>query len=155
MSTPKPQITNEQWRQIEDELKSLYCRAEFDYNGQELSITRAQTKEGRMDLAVFLDGKINWGWGWPNQTELFKPEVKAIWRKRSRAFFSPAKKKALIKEFGKRGAKQLFPNLDDKLEHWEPIFTSAAALVRQYKKADGLALKSIGHSTSEESVPAA
>ena len=105
-----------------------------------------------MDLVVFLDGKINWGWGWPNQTELFKPEVKAIWRKRSQSLYSPTEKKKMIKAIGKRSAKM---QLDAKIEYWEPIFTSATALVRKYKKADGLVLKFIGHSTSEESAPAA
>ena len=151
----KSPITKEQWLQIEEELKRLYCRVVFDYQGQELSVQRMRTGEGRMDLVVYLDGQINWGWGWPNQKDDFKPEIKPVWRKRSRSLYSPARKKALIKSVGKRAAKKHFPKLDDKLENWEPIFTSAAVLVRQYKKVADLTLKSIGHSTVEAAEPAA
>lgn len=140
-------VSKEQWQQIEEELKNLYCRVVFDYQGQELGISRQRTGEGKLDLVVYLDGQFNWGWGWPNQKELFKPEVQQIWRKRSRSLHSPVKKKKLIKLFGKRAAKKHFPNLDKKLEWWEPIFTSAAVLVRQYKKVDGLTLRTVGHSS--------
>ncbi|WP_417595017.1 hypothetical protein [Oceanospirillum sp.] len=149
----KSPITKEQWQQIEAELKNLYCRVVFDYQGQELSVQRMRTGEGRMDLVVYLDGQINWGWGWPNQKDDFKPEIKAVWRKRSRSLYSPARKKEIIKNVGKRAAKKLC--LDAKMEYWEPIFTSAAVLVRQYKKVADLTLKSIGHSTVEAAEPAA
>ena len=147
MNTPNPKITKEQWQQIEEELKNLSCRVVFDYQGQELSVQRMRTGEGRMDLVVYLDGKINWGWGWPNQKELFKPEIQTIWRKRSQSLYSPTEKKKMIKAIGQRASKK---HLDAKIEHWEPIFTSATALVRQYKKADGLTLKVIGYQKSIE-----
>lgn len=148
----KSPITKEQWLQIEAELKNLYCRVVFDYQGQELSVQRMRTGEGRMDLVVYLDGTINWGWGWPNQKDDFKPEIKPVWRKRSQSVYSPTEKKKMIKAIGKRAAKK---QLDAKMEYWEPIFTSAAVLVRQYKKVADLTLKSIGHSTAEAAEPAA
>ncbi|OPX57050.1 hypothetical protein SAMN02745127_02090 [Oceanospirillum multiglobuliferum] len=147
-------ITKSQWQEIEEELKTLRCKVVFDYQGQAISVERIRTGESRLDLAVYLDGNIVLGWGWPDG-EVFDPQVKLLWRQRSKSIFKPAEKQKLIKEIGVRRAKKHFPKLDDKIEWYDPVFTSAAALVRQYKKLEGLSLKSCGYSAPVDTESAA
>jgi ABC-type uncharacterized transport system substrate-binding protein len=63
-----------------------------------------------------------------------------VWRRQTRAVYPPSKKKELIKTFGVREAKRVFPNIDKVIEFWNPDFKTAASLVRQFKKIDGLEL---------------
>jgi hypothetical protein len=130
-------ISKEQWTGIENELAGFYPHMKFKYLGREISINRVKIKEGRFDLAVYIDGVICWGNAIPS-SDSFDPIVKDVWRERKKAIYSPKKKAAIIKNFGKRKAKQYFDNLDEVLVFYDPTFISAKSLVRQFKKLEGL-----------------
>jgi hypothetical protein len=130
-------ISKEQWTGIENELAGFYPHMKFKYQGREISINRVKVKEGKYDLAVYVDGYIKGAWTNP-KWESFDPIVKDVWRERKKAVYPPKEKARLIKAFGKREAKRVFKNLDEVFISYEPTFTSAKSLVRQFKKLEGL-----------------
>nr|WP_067289816.1 hypothetical protein [Marinobacterium profundum] len=138
-------ITKEQWAEVEEELKGLFPTVKFSYQGHEVSISRRRVSETRVELQVYIDGYIRGVWYMPD-SEGFLPVVRQLWRTRTRTKYSAKFIKDTEKVFGKRAAKKHFPDLHDKREYFDPGFTSALSLVRQYRKLDGLELTQIGHS---------
>lgn len=68
------------------------------------------------------------------------PETKYLPSK-SKAFFSPKRKAEIIKAFGKRKAKQLFPMLDEKVEYRINSFSSPkTALAHLIKVSENIEL---------------
>lgn len=137
-------ITKEQWQQIEEELKSMFCDVRINVQGHELLVRRAQVAEGRWELAVYIDGTIKPIWGWPGHED-YLPLVETVWRQRSKARYSPKKQKEIIKIWGKRRAKKEWPDLEEKVYWYDCIFKTASSLVRQYRKIKELELVSIGY----------
>lgn len=132
-------ITKEKWAELEQEMASyFFVSVKFRYKGHELSIQRVKVSESKTALAVYIDGTIKGSWFLPdNDRPAIIPEV---WRKRSRRVFSHQKKAKIIKDFGKRHAQRLFPNMDRTIEFHDPYFTTAKSLVRQLKKLEGIEL---------------
>ncbi|MEZ5571198.1 MAG: hypothetical protein R3E64_04165 [Halioglobus sp.] len=94
---------------------------------------------------MYIDGKWCFGWGSP-ESEAFDPLTTSIWRKRSSAMWPAAKKARLIKAFGGvRATRARIPNLDKVHIHYEPIFSKASTLVRQYRRIPDIGLISIGY----------
>nr|WP_305849330.1 hypothetical protein [Providencia sp. M-27] len=133
-------ISKEQWAKIEGDLKDYFASVDFQYQDTEIGIRRVSAGEGKTKLAVFLDGEICSGWGWPN-SNVFNPLVALFWSKRQKSIYSPTKVKKLEKIWGKRRAKKEIPNLYEKLTWYQPYFSKASALVRQFKRIEGVTLK--------------
>ncbi|WP_368919977.1 hypothetical protein [Providencia vermicola] len=133
-------ISKEQWEKIEGDLKDYFASVDFQYKGIEIGVRRASIGEGRTALAVFLDGEICSGWGWPN-SDVFNPLVECFWSKRQKSYYSPTKVKKLEKIYGKRRVKKEISNLHEKFTWYYPYFSKASVLVRQFKRIEGLALK--------------
>lgn len=133
-------ISKEQWADIEERLKSFYVNVKFTLSGHEICVQKVLYKENQYALCVYIDGSWKGSWMMGNKDPEHDPIVKQVWRRRTRSVFSPAKKKRLIKAFGIRGSKRVFPNMNQVIEYWNPDFKTAASLVRQFKKIDGLKL---------------
>ena len=146
-------ITKEQWDQIEKELKGMFGTVTLGLEGKELQIRRSQVAEGRWELIVYIDGSFKPAWGW-SSGEAYWPFVEKIWRKRSKAHYSPKRQKEIIKIWGKRRAKKDFPNLEEKIHWYEPIFKTAKSLVSQYRKIEGLEVVCIGYKPTKEDIDA-
>ena len=142
-------ITKEQWQQIEEELKGMFCDVRFNLQGHELLVRRAQVGEGRWELVVYIDKSIKPICGMPSHEE-FLPIVEQVWRKRSKARYSPKRQKEIIKIWGKRRAKKEWPDLEAKIYWYDFIFKTASSVVRQYRKIEGLELVSIGYQSETE-----
>ncbi|WP_139203132.1 hypothetical protein [Amphritea atlantica] len=104
---------------------------------------RELVKEGRFELIVYFDRTLSIGWGWKT-SDHYDPLTEVLWHKRTKSLYSPKKRAEIIKSLGKRNAKRLFPKLEEHMEWYEPVFSTAATLVRQYKKVEGLSLESVG-----------
>ncbi|CAA0103324.1 hypothetical protein [Zhongshania aliphaticivorans] len=133
-------ISKEQWAEIEERLMGFYVHVKFTLSGHEITINKQLVKENQFCLVVFIDERIKSAWHFGDADSIYDPIVKQVWRKFSRALYSPAKKKRMIKAFGAREARRVFPNMDKVNEYWSPDFKTAASLVRQFKKIDGLEL---------------
>ena len=134
------QISKEQWVAIEEKLKSdWFPTVSFQFRKHEVSVSKERYSENRPCLVVYIDGV--WKGVWTRgDDEVYGPLVKLFWRKRTSAIFKPKQKAKIIKNFGKRKAKEYFPKLDEVSVRWMPDFNTAASLVRQFKKVDGLTL---------------
>ncbi|HFD4079507.1 TPA: hypothetical protein ACF3XT_002282 [Vibrio parahaemolyticus] len=134
-------ITKDQWKELEEKMTHGYVYTKFKYKGYELSIQRVRTAENKTALAVYIDGVINQGWGWKDREVEGKPTiVDDVWKTRTMAKFSTKNIKAIEKIYGKRRAKQEYPDLHDRREWLEPFFPKASVLCRQFKKLEGLEL---------------
>ncbi|WP_368890454.1 hypothetical protein [Morganella morganii] len=130
-------ITKEQWAGIEESLKSHYVRIKFFHHGTYIQVTRVSTGEGKTELAVYLDGVICVGWGFPDG-EHFNPLCELFWHQRNKSYYTPKQIKDCEKALGKRQAKKTFPKLHQKLTYYTPYFSKASVLVRQFRRIDGL-----------------
>ncbi|QWQ16563.2 hypothetical protein KOL64_17675 [Providencia rettgeri] len=133
-------INKEQWVKIEGDLKDYFASVDFQYKGIEIGVRRVSIGEGRTALAVFLDGEMRSGWGWPN-SDVFNPLVECFWSKRQKSYYSPTKVKKLEKIYGKRRVKKEISNLHEKFTWYHPYFSKASVLVRQFKRIKELTLK--------------
>ncbi|WP_299001747.1 hypothetical protein [uncultured Shewanella sp.] len=135
-------ITVEQWQQIEKEMSGVFGRVEFLLNGTKINLEKQFIAENRLGILVFINGSINHGLCYADPLD---PIAQQVWRKRSKALYSAKKKAELLKGFGKRRAKEWFPNIDKKREWLEPYFPQFGSLKRQYSKLEALTLVSLGY----------
>ncbi len=136
-------MTKEQWDQIEEEMKGQLGRVVLSLEGRELILKKMFVKENQLAIAVFIDGEIQPACGWPGH-ELFDAFTQKVWRKRTRSIYKPSRKAKIIKDFGKRRAKEYFPDLDKTLESWWPDFSTAASMRRALQKNKDMELVCIG-----------
>ncbi|WP_320837411.1 hypothetical protein [Zhongshania sp.] len=133
-------ISKAQWADIEQQLKGFYVNVKFTLSGHQIAVQKVRYKENQYTLRVYIDGVWKGLWMSGDKDPEYDPIVKQVWRRRTRAVYSPSKKAELVKGLGKRRAKEYFSRLDDVIEYWNPDFKTAASLVRQFKKIDDLAL---------------
>ena len=133
-------ISKEQWQTIEKNLSDrIFHKESFTLDGHTILVSKTFVSKNKLGIAVYIDGVIQMA-----QAEQSRPEFNQVthkvWRKRQKAVYSPVKVKKLIKDLGKRRAKEFFPNLEKVITYYDPTFTSATSLVRQFKKLDGLSV---------------
>ncbi|WNJ96565.1 hypothetical protein RND59_05570 [Vibrio ruber] len=137
MSQP---ITKEMWKDIEAEMSGYFFDIRFLYKGHEIAVTRVHESESKTSLQVYIDGVIKGVWA--NEDYTHRPVIiPEVWKLVRKSVFSPAQRKKLIKDLGKRKAKEWFPNLEKVVEFHVPNFSKASVLCRQYKKLEGIELK--------------
>ena len=136
-------ISKAQWEKIEQELTGSYGTVELKLKDTKLTLCKKFIKENQLAIAVYIDGEIMPIWGWPKH-EKFNPNVENIWHKRTKAKYTPKQQKSIIKCFGKRRAKQEYPELEAKHVWYDCCFTKFSVLKRQYQKLDGLDVIAIG-----------
>ena len=132
-------ITNEQWETVESELKGLFGVVNFKLDDKKITITKEFIAENKMAYIVYIDGSVTLGWGSPS-SELYDPTVEKVWHKKTRSIYKPREIKRLIKDWGKREAKRMFPNLEEKQVYFNPYFEKYSVLHRQFKKIKELEL---------------
>src|SRR5690606_24499304 len=110
-------ITTEQWQKIEENLTTSIASVKFQMESDAITVTRVRIKENRLALAVYINDEIVWKHGMESDEQ---PElIRKVWRKRTVAAYSPVKKQKIIKSFGKRRAKELFPSLDKVTTYYD------------------------------------
>ncbi|MTC39269.1 hypothetical protein GKR70_12225 [Providencia alcalifaciens] len=132
-------ISKAQWVKIEEKLKEHFGCVKFQYQDTEVCVIRTYAGEGKTKLTVYLNDQICAGWGWTS-CDVFNPLVEFFWSKRSTSIYKPKQVREFEKIFGKRGAKKEVPNLHKKITWYHPCFSKASALVRQFKRIEGLSL---------------
>lgn len=143
-------ISTELWQKIEENLTSSMASVKFQMESDVITVKRVRIKENRLALAVYINDQIVWKHGMQSDEQ---PElIRKVWRKRTVAAYSPVKKQKIIKSFGKRRAKELFPSLDKVTTYYDPTFNTAKSVVRQFKKLDGLAVVKIGFEELEKAI---
>ena len=136
-------ISKEQWLAIEEELKGSYCQVDFKIDGHEVELRKRFVAENKIAIIAYVDGTYK-GTDVLEDSDGFRPIVKKVHRARVRHLYSPAKKKKMEKEFGKRRVREIFKSFDITWTYYDPSFPTASVLIRQYKKLEGLELTKLG-----------
>lgn len=123
-------ITAEQWTEIKQKLDSIIGRVKFKYKEHLLTVDVTQVKRS-LKLAVYVDGEINGAW--TKEGHEIRPYLEEVWYRKERPFFNTKEKKAYRGLMSKK-------KLNEKIVTYSPMFPSPTALIRQYKKLDGLEL---------------
>ncbi|ETS31940.1 hypothetical protein PTE_02038 [Photorhabdus khanii NC19] len=131
-------IDKSNWKEIECELKGLFCHVNFKYQETVISIVRERVSESRNKLFVYFNHTLCAGWG-NEKCDEYNPLTKLFWLTVTQPLYSKAKIAEMEKQMGKRYLKKTFPNAYSNYTYLSPIFASASQLIRQYKKIDGLA----------------
>ena len=132
-------ITKEQWASIKTELSTIYSGVEFTLNDKKIAVHKVQISCTKLAWIVYIDGKINLSWGYPNHKN-YDPLMEQLWHKKTRSLYKEAEKKKIKKIWGVRRAKKEFPRLEEKGHWYQPYFNSLNVIERQFKKIDGLEL---------------
>lgn len=133
-------ITKLQWEQMTLLLKGLYNIVEFEYEGRSIKVVKSFLTETKLGYVVYIDNQLSPGMGYCDMKN-FDPITEKVWRRRSKALYPIAEVKEIEKAFGKRKAKQYYPNLYNSIVWYDPVFTTAASVVNQLKRLENLTLK--------------
>jgi len=145
-------ISKEQWKAIEAELKGGWVQVKFKLHGHEIYITRARKSESTTVLAVYIDEVIKSEWAKELSEidpadEFMNQVVKQVFFHKFKAMYSKKQLETMAKHKRRLGAKRMKEMFGEAPEKagWTyliPYFGSSTALVRQFKKIDGLELVS-------------
>lgn len=127
-------ISKEQWNEIKQELDSLVGNVRFRYKEHLLTVTVVKIKRA-LELCVYVDGKIKGEWVDP--THALRPYLEEVWYRKEKYFLNAKQRKEYKGFLSKK-------ELNKKNVVFSPVFPSPTALIRQYKKLDGLELVEIG-----------
>ena len=131
-------LSKEQRATLQQSLAQPFGYANLTLDGHEINIRRCHIKENRSALVVFVNRALD--------TCAFRSVAEApdiyrkVWRLRSAAVYSAKDVKAIEKVYGKRRARKEYPRLHDRHQYLDPSFNTAASLVRQLAKLEGLEL---------------
>lgn len=127
-------ISKEQWNEIKQELDGLVGEVRFRYKEHLLTVRVVKVKRS-LELCVYVDGEIKGEWA--NTTHALRPYLEEVWCRKAKYRFNAKQRKEYKGLMSKK-------ELNKKFVVFLPTFTSPTALVRQYKKLDGLELVEIG-----------
>lgn len=145
-------INKEQWQAIAAELKSGWVSMLFRLHGHEVYVTRERESESTTVLAVYIDGSIKGAW--MKVVEEIDPADEFMNKVVKQVFFHKLHKrygKKQLDEYAKckrqcgaKFANELYGKDPEKqgITYLFPAFGSSTALVRQFKKIEGLELVS-------------
>lgn len=134
-------ISKEQWAGIQNTLSDLYSRVEFKLpSGEIIAVYKAMVSENKLALTVWIDDTRSEAWGWPTHKG-FRPITKQVWRRKTYKPGASIIRRASQTRDGKRWLKRKEnAYLHEVVEYWVCYFTTAASLVRQFRKIEGLEL---------------
>lgn len=145
-------ISKEQWKAIEAELKGSWVQVKFKLHGHEIAISRCRKSESTTVLGVYIDGVIEGKWikqvsEIDPVDEFMNQVVKQVYLHKFKAMYSKKQLETMAKHKRRLGAKrmkEMFGEAPEKAgwTYLVPYFGSSAALVRQFKKIEGLELVS-------------
>ncbi|WP_350306953.1 hypothetical protein [Photorhabdus viridis] len=130
-------IDKSNWKEIERELKGLFCHVNFKYQETVISIVRERMNESRSKLVVYFNHTLCVGWG-DEECDKYNPLTKLFCLTGVKPLYSKTKVAEMEKQMGKRYLKKTFPEVYSHQTYLSPIFANASQLIRQYKKIDGL-----------------
>ncbi|HDO1327608.1 TPA: hypothetical protein P2Q98_000221 [Aeromonas veronii] len=145
-------ISKEQWQAIAAELKNLWVQLNFKLHGHEITIRRCRKSESTTVLGVYIDGEIKGAW--MKQLDEIDPAdefmnkvAKQVFFHKFKAMYSKKELETMAKHKRRLGAKrikEMFGEAPEKAgwTYLVPYFASSTALVRQFKKIEGLELVS-------------
>lgn len=120
-------LTDEQWKQIKQQLSWTGAQVELLVDGYRLTIQRVRASEMRDELMVYVNGKFIGKWiseDCEERRRFFCP--------RTRYLYPAAKRKRMMRGLSKRLAREV--GADTKYTHYKPWWPSFDALRRHLVK---------------------
>lgn len=118
-------MTKDEWTKVEQKLTHLYSSVKLRCDGYNLTLCVVPNGPLKLAIAWYVDGEFK-GVFLKNDPEIGKrfacPHVLHVYR--------PAQKTKIIKDFGKRGAARLFPQLDATHTYRSWVWESFKSLKR-------------------------
>ena len=145
-------ISKEQWQAIAAELKKQWVQVNFKLHGHEITIRRCRKSESTTVLGVYIDGEIKGAW--MKQLDEIDPAdefmnkvAKQVFFHKFKAMYSKKQLETMAKHkrrLGVKRMKEMFGEAPEKAgwTYLVPYFGNCTALVRQFKKIEGLELVS-------------
>jgi len=145
-------ISKEQWQAIAAELKKGWVAMKFKLHGHEIDVTRERKSESTTVLVVYIDGAMKGVWfkelsDIDPADEFMNKVVKQVYFHKFKARYNKKALDELAKfkrKWGAKETKEIWGDNPEKAGHTYlyPAFGSSTALVRQFKKIEGLELVS-------------
>ncbi|MEH8118461.1 hypothetical protein Q7I37_12945 [Aeromonas allosaccharophila] len=145
-------ISKEQWQAVAAELKKGWVAMKFKLHGHEIDVTRERKSESTTVLAVYIDGAMKGIWF--KELSEIDPADEFMNKVVKQVFFHKFHKrygKKQLEEYAKckrqcgaKFANELYGKDPEKqgTTYLFPAFGSSTALVRQFKKIEGLEMVS-------------
>lgn len=134
-------LTKEQWQEVEEKLSGFFGSVKFSLGEREITVERGLVEKDRLGFAVYIDGWIKGEWQTFDREKMKEPLVEKVWCPRVINRYKPSEKAKIIKNFGKRRAKEYFPDLDKQIVYFTPHFGSFRSLKSVLSKLEDLELK--------------
>lgn len=132
-------LTKQQLDEIENQMMGVWGYVKLKLGKDEISLRKSQLSQSSLGIVVYINGQLCFGWGWPD-SDTFNPLTEKVWRTRKIQRYKPKEKARIIKNFGKRKAKEYFPNLDSVSVNYDPIYPTFGPLRSKLKKLEDLEL---------------
>lgn len=134
-------LTKEQWQEVEEKLSGFFGSVKFSLGDREITVERGLVEKDRLGFAVYIDGWIKGEWQTFDREKMKEPLVEKVCCPRVIKRYKPSEKAKIIKNFGKRRAKEYFPDLDKQIVYFTPHFGSFRSLKSVLSKLEDLELK--------------
>ncbi|EAO1206255.1 hypothetical protein EX075_13905 [Salmonella enterica] len=134
-------ISKEQWQGIQNTLADMYSHVKFKLpTGEVISVMKSFISENKTALIVWIDDTRCEAWGIKNHDD-YRPVTELVWRRKTYKPGAFIIRRASKTRDGQRWLKlKENAHLHEVVEYRVCHFSTAASLVRQYRKIEGLEL---------------
>ena len=118
MATEQP--TKEQWRQIEDRLRSEYCPVYLDCDGYIVRLSLVRVSSMKLGIEVYVDGWFKGRWLMPSKDGKEAEEARRFFPLRTVHLFTPKERRRIEKGLGKGGARKFgaYKTFQQRRPYW-------------------------------------
>lgn len=120
-------MTKEQWKEVDEKLKSIFCYVKLKCDDYTITIALRRLSQFKNGIFVYIDGKIEGKW-LMNDCE----ERRRFYRKVTKSLGMTKKQKELFSKMSKKLKKEIMS--DRKYTYYSEYWTSFGALRRQLIK---------------------
>ncbi|WP_111861190.1 hypothetical protein [Acinetobacter sp. CFCC 10889] len=123
-------LTKAEREYILKELNSQFSQVVLMCDGYRVSLALERVQDLKLAIGIYINHMMKSAW-------MIKPEEypeSKFLPVRKKAMYPPAKKAKIFKEFGKRRAKEFFPNLDHVFEYRGSHFSTGRAALNHILK---------------------
>lgn len=121
-------LSKEDIQKIDTELAFPFGCVVLRCDDDTVTIKVQRTKPRRYGLVIYVNG---WFKG-----EYLKPEAKEnrFYRPVKAKYYKPSQRAEIIRDFGKRRAAKLFPQLDATFTYWMPTWNTPTPMLRHFAR---------------------
>lgn len=140
MKEPMSKLSKADIEQVEKELAYPYGRVELKCDDYAVTISVQQVKARKFALMVYVNGWFRGEW-----LRADTEERRRFYRPAKASLYKPSQRAEIMKDFGKRRAARLFPDLDKTFTYYVPTWNATSSMLRHFHRENAsVSLVSIG-----------